>query len=114
MPSVQSPYNIAFGSTAGSVYTIDAGGLALAGLALMSGTVGVTTIETSVFPTSATFGTLTVMQNGVGVGTAQTITIAAFGSAYRFPVPIGPVFDLRVTVVGSVQTAGTLAVYLRG
>ena len=113
MPNIQSPYAIAFGSAAGSVYTIDCGGLTLTGAVLLSGTVGVMTLETTNGVTS-TFGTLTTLQNGVGVGTAATLTIGALGVPYRYAAPLGPVYDLRATVVGSVQTAGTLAVYLRG
>lgn len=112
MPTIQSPYAIAYGSAAGSVYSVDCGGLALAGATLISGTPGLLTIETTNGVT-ATYGTLTTLQNGVGVGTAATLTIAALGQPYRLAFPIGPLYDVRATVVGSVQTAGTLAVYLR-
>ena len=114
MPNTQSPYTIAYGSAAGSVYAVDCGGLSLTGAALLSGTAGVLTLETTAFPGGATYGTLTTLQNGVGVGTAQTLTIGALNTPYRLAYPLGPVYDLRATVVGSVQTAGTLAVYLRG
>ena len=113
MPNLQSPYAIAYGSAAGSVYLIDGGGLALTGAALLSGTGGVMTIETTPYPGGA-YGTLTTLQNGVGVGTAATLTVAALGQPYRYAAPLGPVYDVRATVVGSVQTAGTLALYLRG
>jgi hypothetical protein len=113
MPNVQSPYAIAYGSAAGSVYTIDCGGLTLTGAVLLSGTAGVITLETTNGVTS-TYGTLTTLQNGAGVGTAATLTIAALGQPYRYAAPLGPVYDLRATIAGSVQTAGTLAVYLRG
>jgi hypothetical protein len=116
MPSVQSPYTIAYGSAAGSVYSIDCGGLALAGVHLLAGTPGVLTIETAPYPSApaASYGTLAVVQETSVAGTAQTLAVAGTIQAYRWTHQVGPLYEIRATVVGSVQTAGTLAVYLRG
>jgi hypothetical protein len=49
-----------------------------------------------------------------GAGTAVIVTPSALGEAVLFPSGIGPVYNLRATVVGSAQTSGTFGVYLRG
>jgi hypothetical protein len=118
MPNIQSPYFLGtstFG--AGSVGSIQCEGLALGGIVVLSGTVGAITLETTSSPSGATFGTLRVLNapGGVtGAGTAVIVTPSALGEAVLFPSGIGPVYNLRATVVGSAQTSGTFGVYLRG
>jgi len=86
----------------------------MAAMAQLNGGSTIWTFESTRSPTSTAYGTLRTYLTGVDAGTVVSAAVIGTNDLTAFRPPVGPIYTLRAWSLGTNQTAGTLAVYLKG